>query len=199
LSVVALEPTPQLAAVARERLAPFDQVQVHVETFEAFADDEPYCAVVAASSFHWIDPTVRLPKTHDHLGDGGSLAVLAHLHPRPYTGFFRRAQEVYQRLVPEWGASTTDATTNDVMQQTTLDLQGGGLFEIVVREAWDWKQRLTRDDYLSLLGTFSDHRLLGTARLKALQDALGELIDREYGGAVMRPYRTLLTVARKCG
>jgi hypothetical protein len=56
--IVALELGAGLAALARRNLAGFPAVEVINVAFEAWPlPAEPFDAVVAATSFHWIDPS----------------------------------------------------------------------------------------------------------------------------------------------
>jgi trans-aconitate methyltransferase len=57
LRITALEPGPALAARARRDLAGYPVVEARFEDW----DGEPsaYGAVIAATSWHWVDPEVR--------------------------------------------------------------------------------------------------------------------------------------------
>jgi hypothetical protein len=48
-----------------------------------------------------------------------------------------------------------------------------------------------------LLATYSDHVALGPDRFAELARSIGEVIDTEFGGAMERPYRTQMLVARR--
>ena len=72
-----------------------------------------------------------------------------------------------------------------------------GRFDDVERRSHDWSHTYERETYLRLLSTYSDHRLLAEEQRKGLFLELGELIDSEYAGAVERPYRTELILARR--
>src|SRR5919108_4449878 len=59
--IVAVELGEGLAAVARRNLARFPEVQVVTAAFEDWPlPAEPFDVVLAATSFHWIDPAVRV-------------------------------------------------------------------------------------------------------------------------------------------
>jgi SAM-dependent methyltransferase len=70
--VLAVEPDTRMASVAQAKGIP-----VELATFE---DWEPagrrFDRVVFASSFHWVDPAVALPKIRVILDDGGRLALI---------------------------------------------------------------------------------------------------------------------------
>src|SRR6266436_1704987 len=59
LSVTAVEPGAGMAALARRRLAAFGSVEVENSTFEEWDDGgRRFDVVVAASAWHWVDPSV---------------------------------------------------------------------------------------------------------------------------------------------
>jgi SAM-dependent methyltransferase len=73
--VTAVEPGPALAQRLRERTAGAP-VDVVVDTFEhAPLPTDAFDLLVAATSFHWIDPAVGVAKAADVLRPGGWIAL----------------------------------------------------------------------------------------------------------------------------
>ncbi|WP_232789530.1 class I SAM-dependent methyltransferase [Streptomyces jeddahensis] len=67
-SVTAVEPGGGMAALARQRLATFRNVEVEMSTFEEWDDrGARFDVLVAASSWHWIDPSIGWQRAHDVL------------------------------------------------------------------------------------------------------------------------------------
>ena len=86
--VVAVEPGARLGALARDRLAGFGNVAVETARFEDWPDrGRRFDALVAASSWHWVDPAVGWQRAHQLLRRGGWLALLGNV-------VVRRAGEV---------------------------------------------------------------------------------------------------------
>src|SRR5262245_37754096 len=107
-AIICLEPDRALARLATRNLSAFPKVQVREETFEQCeVDAGTMDLVVAATSFHWVDPAVRCNKAALALRAGGVLAILKHEHPRPWAGFFERVQGVYRALAPELAQAGT--------------------------------------------------------------------------------------------
>ncbi len=74
--ILATDLSPDLITVARERLAPFPNVQFAVGAFEELPlPDAAYDLLFSAQAFHWIDLVVGLPKAHRVLTPGGTLAL----------------------------------------------------------------------------------------------------------------------------
>jgi SAM-dependent methyltransferase len=107
-SVVALEPGAALAALAAERLAGCDEVTV----VRGDPGDQRCDAVIAATSWRWVDPELRWRKAYDVLAPAGSLVLLGHLVVRE-----PGAPEVYAETAdlheahvsghPSWGHPPT--------------------------------------------------------------------------------------------
>src|SRR5207244_3312522 len=76
--VTAIELGADMASVASRKLADFADVEVIVSDFESWPlPAQPFDAVVSATAFHWIDPTVRVHKSAAALHAGGVLPSLA--------------------------------------------------------------------------------------------------------------------------
>jgi SAM-dependent methyltransferase len=77
LRVTALEPGPNLMALARQNLEGAGEVEFVNAQFEhAPLPRERFAAVFSASAFHWIDPKVGWQKAADVLVPGGTLALV---------------------------------------------------------------------------------------------------------------------------
>ena len=70
--ITALEPGPNLAALAAKNLALYPQVQIQTTTFEEWlAAENQYDLVLSATAFHWVSPEVRYAKSAQALTSGG--------------------------------------------------------------------------------------------------------------------------------
>lgn len=76
LQVVALEPGNHLAEVLRRKPWAAQGLQVIESTFEDFQFQEPFAAIFAANSFHWLDPQMSYRKAYAMLPPGGSLCLI---------------------------------------------------------------------------------------------------------------------------
>ncbi len=80
--IVAVEPSPEMAAIARATSAPRRKVVVVEATFEDFEfDGRGFDLLVSAQAWHWVRPAVRYPKAHRAVRGSGALAVFWS-HPR---------------------------------------------------------------------------------------------------------------------
>jgi SAM-dependent methyltransferase len=111
--LVAIEPGAALVELLSRRVAAFPDVTIVRSRFE---DWEPpntgFDAVVAASSWHWLDPMTRWQKAHDVLNPSGWLVLLGHIvvaDPGELEVFAETADlhEAYASGHPSWGHPPT--------------------------------------------------------------------------------------------
>jgi SAM-dependent methyltransferase len=77
LRVTAIEPGPQLAALARQRLRSSGQLEiVNVRLEDADLPHAYFRAVFSASAIHWVDPDVGWRRAADALVPEGTLALI---------------------------------------------------------------------------------------------------------------------------
>jgi SAM-dependent methyltransferase len=197
-SVVAVELSPELAAVARGKLREFPRVTVDVSAFETWTPPaEPFDLVLSATAFHWVDPATRAGKVADVLRPGGALAVVHTDHVAGGTErFFADVQEIYERFDPKTppGLRQTPATG---IPDDGVEFERSGRFEAARFGRYEWEQAYTTSEYLDLLMTYSGTRSLPRADRDGLLAGIGDLIDREHDGRISKRYLTRLTVVRR--
>ena len=182
--VVAVEPGPAL----RQRL-----VAAHpgVRVLEGRLEDvdlPPGCvdSAVAATSLHWVDLTVALPKLAAALRDEGLLAVWRTVFgdPRVETEFRRRMHAIV-------AARAEGIRVEDVLdpRPTVAELEAGGHFGHLGSWQWPWHVDLDPGRIRRLFETFSDWR---PDELDAV-----ELAAAESGPTVREHYVTILHILRR--
>lgn len=191
--LLCLEPGPRLAEVARRRLAADANAQVAVTTFENWpGESDGFDLVFAAQSFHWIDPAVRFSKSARALRPGGTLAVFAN-QPLPGPGLVdTRIQQAYAEHAPEIYSRWIGHNARDHF----LELFAGATEFLApqIRE-YSWRTDYGSAEYLDLLRTHSDHRLLPAERLSTLSNTISNAIDQK-GGRLVVDYSAVLCWAR---
>lgn len=198
--ITALEPSPEMAAVAVRNCAGLPQVSVVVAPFEEWDAPPGSCDLVfAAQSWHWIDPGVRYTKAANLLADEGTLALM--WHRTNWSGEALRAEldELYGRVDPELRARNPGFPGLDRPEDDgdlIEEISGTGLFGDVAESTFPRTDSFSADQFVNLLATQSDHRLLAPARREALFDEVRRLIQR-HGGRVEVPHATWLVLARR--
>jgi SAM-dependent methyltransferase len=74
LSVTAIEPSPEMAALAQAKLG--DRGSVFVGRFEAYSASGQVQLVTAFNAWHWVEPEVAVNRVAELLAPGGSIALV---------------------------------------------------------------------------------------------------------------------------
>lgn len=196
LAVLAIEPDPAMAAVARRVLAGNARVEILETDLEsARLDAGAFDLVAAAQALHWVAPGVRFDAPARLLRAGGWLAFFGNRPVPDGSPLRREIDEAYARFAPHMDARTP-GSARTVKAPLVEELAAHPAFEPEQRFGFPWSQELSRDDYLDLLRTQSDHRMLPAARLEELLSAIGEAIDRQ-GGRIPIQWNAVLSMARR--
>jgi SAM-dependent methyltransferase len=195
LAVTAVEPSSRMAELARRNTEDLPGVTVEEGSFEGWAlPKEPFRLVVSAQAWHWVRPEIGYPKARAALAPEGLLALLWN---RPLAGSGRASElsaeidEVYRREAPQLSAGLPGE--RDLDRRTEIEASGD--FVEVVREQISWAATYSSDEYLGLLQTQSDHRLLDPGSLERLLTGIAAVLSRQ-GGALQQSYVTELYLAR---
>jgi SAM-dependent methyltransferase len=191
LQVHALEPSAGMAEVLCRK-----GLDVEETTFEDWPLQEgAYRLVYAAQAWHWVGGEDRYEKVGRALAPGGIVALFWNRgrdHPEPFKG---DNDDVYRRLWPE-----ADCITNPFggWDRETLvgDFEACGLFEPMVEHVVTWATSYTADEWIRLLGTHSNHRMLPDDARTKLHAEVGAAIDA-HGGVLECVYDTLVFVSRR--
>lgn len=164
LAVTAVELGPELAAIARQRLAEFPTAEVVTCPFEDFPwRGASFDAVLAVSSLHWIDPESRYAKPHGLLRSGGAMAVAGCQWARPAD-----AERFWTDVQADYGAVDYAGRPPPPPEQISpwhFPPEARELFEEVASLLYPpFQVRYRAEDYLANLATQSSTHALGEAR-----------------------------------
>ncbi|MEV1021898.1 methyltransferase domain-containing protein [Streptomyces sp. NPDC050264] len=195
--IVAVELGRAMAAVARRRLAGHPDAEVVVAEFETWPlPPLPFDLVLAATSWHWIAPRVRVAKAAAALRPGGSLATVSTHHIKGGTEpFFAASQRCYEHFDPTTPPDITLRPASEIPQDEE-ELVTSGRFEPAVFRRYEWDATYTTQQYLDLLSTYSGHRDLAPVARAGLYESLAGLVDGRHGGRITKRHMTELRPAR---
>ncbi len=198
--LVGVEISPELAALARRKLARFHSASVVVAAFEDWPlPGERFDTVVAATAFHWIDPAVRVAKAADALRDGGALVTIDTQHVAGgTTEFFAEVQRCYERWDPSTPRGLGLPRSTDVAPSSE-ELDRSGRFGPAAFRRYEWEVTYSAEEYRDLLLTYSAHIALDRDAQTGLLACITDLIDARFGGRITKRYLTELRVARTRG
>jgi SAM-dependent methyltransferase len=199
LRVQAVEPDPAMAAVARRTCEGLD-VAVDVASFEDWpVHRAEYGLVFSAQAWHWVRADVRLERAHVALRPRGALAVFWNRPDWPDTPLRHAIDAVYEREAPTLAARTPGRSPQDERRRNgTEQLAASSLFDDLTQSEHLWSTSYTTDEYVELLNTQSDHRLLGPNQRQRLYGGIAAVIDAA-GGVMPVAYAADVYMARRVG
>jgi SAM-dependent methyltransferase len=204
-SVTAVEPGAGMAALARQRIATFRNVEVEKSTFEEWDDrGRRFDVLVAASAWHWVDPSVGWRRAHDVLCPGGWMALLGNVVVRRpgEPEVYAETADLHEQLSPgnpDWGHPPLE---DDV--RTTDDGWGlvdgpGSLFGPTLVRWYPTVQWFDADGFADLLRSTSPYRRLDRDVREPLLDAIADRIRTRMDDRASRRYLSVLRVGQRAG
>jgi SAM-dependent methyltransferase len=195
--LLAIEPAPAMADIARANVAEHAHVEVRTTTFEgAGLERNAFGLVAVTQSFHWLDPDTRVERIHDVLYAYGTAAIINNrqYNPDETRPFFERVQSVYLEHAPGLEHEGAFPGRDDEIEHV---LGGSPLFTDHEFAECPWEWTLSADDYIGLMSTHSPHAALDPDVRARLLDGIAALIDAEFGGSITEHYVATAQLARR--
>ena len=193
-----LEPSGNMAAIARDRLACFASASVHAASFEHWDSEESgFDLVYAAQSFHWLDKRRRLELISLRLKKHGTFAAFGNVADISRHSASRAIRVALQRWAPALAKCdpTRDAYSSPE-SPIYAELLASRMFGAVRFHTFEWRERYSSLSYQNLLNTYSEYRALPPSKLSGLLHDIGAAIDA-CGGFVDVAYQTGVFTALK--
>ena len=180
LTVTAVEPGCQLAARLRSANPEAAVIVERAEDVEL--PENGFDVAVAATSIHWMDLDVVLPKVHRALTRRGRFLVWRNVFgvPDVRTPFRERVA----RIVQDRGAPPSPGIDAENVAELSAELTRAALFSVDVVRTFRWSIELNDRQVFQLFSTFSDWSVEEAERAAAAV--------RELGGSVVEHYMTWL-------
>jgi SAM-dependent methyltransferase len=200
--ILAVELGEHLASVARDRLSGYGNVDVQVADFDSWTVPTlAFDVVVAATSFHWLDPGSRARRCHSALRPGGRLAVVDTrwgVRTGSEDPFRERSQACYVRWDPDPDPDAWHPSPDQV-PIVAPELESTGLFRRVEHSRYIVRRSYTREQFVALANTYSTVQSWSSESRKGFLSCIGQLIDEEFDGLVQRDDLYQLNVAFREG
>ncbi|MER5599236.1 methyltransferase domain-containing protein [Streptomyces sp. NPDC002265] len=203
--VTAVEPGAGMAALARRRIDAFGNVEVETSTFEEWDDrGRRFDVLVAASSWHWVDPSVGWQRAYDVLRPGGWTALLGNVvvrrpgEPEVYT----ETADLHERFSPGnpgWGHPPLEDDVRSTDEGWGPVEDPGELFGPTTVRWYPAVQWFDGEGFADHLRSTSLYRRLDRDVREPLLDAVAERIRTRMGDRAARRYLSVLRVARRAG
>jgi SAM-dependent methyltransferase len=203
--VTAIEPGAGMAALARQRLAAFGNVRVENSAFEGWDDGgRRFDVLVAASSWHWVDPSVGWRRAHEVLRPGGWLALLGNVVVRRpgEPEVYAQTADLHERFSPgdpAWGHPPLEDEVRSAGEGWGLVTGPGSLFGPAIVHWYPAVQWFDGDSFADLLRSTSIYRRLDSGVREPLLGAIAERIRTQMGDRASRRYLSVLRAGRRAG
>ena len=200
VSVLALEPSAEMAQVARRNCARYPGVSIRQVEFEQWQPEgERFPLLYSAQAWHWVAPEQRFVRARAALRDDGLLAP-----------FWTRVswekctlQEPLRAAYDRAGAEQTPSDAMDPRRPADTgwrdrwkrEVDGAAGFHRPETRVYRWAQDYQAVDYLALLSTHSAQLIRAAPAREALLRGVEKAIAA-HGGAIRIPYATELCLAR---
>ncbi|MET8046586.1 MULTISPECIES: class I SAM-dependent methyltransferase [unclassified Streptosporangium] len=194
--VVAVELGANLAERLRERFTGRPLTVIEADFEELSPADEEFDLAVAATSLHWLDLDVALPKIARTLRGGAWMAawwtVFRDADPERETPFRHALEGLFQRhSLGRGGGGKPGALDHEAWVK-----EFARSFDEIRVEDIRWSMRLGSKRLTGLFATFTEISDLPLNRRVALLKDIETLVDEGFGGDVVENYVTVLYLAR---
>ena len=201
--VTAVEPGAELAGVARRNLKASGNVEIETSAFEQWDDGgRRFDVLVAASSWHWVDPAAGWRKAHEVLRPGGWIALLGNVVVRrpDEPEVYAETADLHERYSPgnpDWGHPPLEDEALAEHEGWGAITGTGGLFGPPIARWYPAVQWLDGAGFADLLRSQSMYRKLDPGVREPLLDAIAERIRTRMGDRAARRYLSVLSVAQR--
>ena len=185
IALTCLEPDARMAAVLAAKCTPYSHVSVEVAPFETWIPTESYNLLIAAQSWHWVDPTRRWDLAYATVRGGGALALFWNRFALADPEAQSKLSEVDRRFgVHDLGPSTSTYPASGFSDEVDVDegwpafdLRADARFGHFVSRRYRRTLSFSVSTYLDLLTSLSAYRLLETGERERLFDEIRSLFE----------------------
>ncbi|MBD2097201.1 class I SAM-dependent methyltransferase [Trichocoleus sp. FACHB-591] len=197
-SMVCLEPSQAACQLTQQHCAAYPNIEVHNTSFEEWPlEAQEFHAVLAATSFHWIDPEIRHVKSAAALRDRGALILLWNTPPQPSHEISQVLEAVYRIHAPSLAVYEDHAFHAQNLNQIAQLVIDSGQFQHLVSEQLISEVTYSIDNYLMLLSTLSPYIALEPQQRDALFTDLQAVLEETCDGSLLTSYLSAFHIARK--
>jgi SAM-dependent methyltransferase len=203
--VTAIEPGAGMAALARQRLAAFRNVEVETSAFEEWDDGgRRFDVLVAASSWHWVDPSIGWRRAHDLLHSRGWMALLGNVVVRRpgEPEVYAQTADLHEQFSPGnpgWGHPPLEDEVRMTGEGWGSAEDPGSLFGPAIVRWYPAVQWFDGAGFADLLRSTSLYRRLDSNVREPLLDTIAERIRTQMGDRAARRYLSVLRAGQRAG
>ena len=150
--------------------------------------------MAAAQSWHWVDPVRGGHKAADALRPGGWLTLFWNRADLDECAWHDDLQPIYARITKTLTHDRVRHKIENTSKHSTEQLIRTERFGPSVVRHVRWSAMYSTAEYIALLTTYSDHRLLPDDQRTELHAAIAASLDAQ-GGVIEHPYFTDLVAS----
>ena len=121
VALTCLEPDPRMAARLEIECAPFPNVSIVVANFEQWVPPMKFDALIAAQSWHWVDPARRWDLAHHAVRTGGTIAIFWNKYVVADEGLRGELEQIDHRFNVDNYSSPNGVTTASHPDEIVLE------------------------------------------------------------------------------
>ena len=199
-AILCVEPGEQLIETAKKNLASYPNIRFINSRFEDWipetnAFDFDFDFVFSASAWHWIPKESGYPKVAQTLKSKKWFSVLWNRQVFMDSPIQQDINEVYEKYFPVKKQNTRESFENN-HKEVLEGLAASGYFDPIESEQSAWSTQMNGQEYLQLIGTYSDHILLSDEVRKVLYDGILQAFSK-HGDQIIKEYITVAYLAQK--
>ncbi len=200
--VTAVELGAGMAALAKARLSTFPNVEIETSSFEGWADrGRRFDVLVAASAWHWVDPSIGWRKAREVLRPRGWMALLGYVVVRRpgEPEVYAETADLHERFAhgdPGWAHPPLEDDVRATGAGWGPPNDPGGVFGPTIVRWYPTVQSFDGVGFADHLRSTSIYRALDHDVREPLLDAIAERIRTKLGDRATRRYLSVLRVGQ---
>jgi SAM-dependent methyltransferase len=197
--VLAIEPSSEMAALARANCAPWRGVEIVECEFEQWRRGERVHAVISAQAWHWIESDARYERAGEALHPGGILAAIWTFPDWQSCALRAALSHAYRTAAPALAADFPmhpDSEPTRLAGDWKTEIAAAPFFDSAEVQTHAWSLPYSAGQYIDLLQTHQDHILLENGPRSQLLRAVAAAIE-ENGGILTMPFVTHACLASR--
>ena len=182
LSVTAVEPSAEMAAVAKDKLG--EGVEILVGRFEDYSIQGPIQLVASFNAWHWVDPKIAVDRVAELSDPGGWLALV-------WTEVVLWGEEPFEKRLAElFGFPWVKRL--DHIEGSLQPIRDDARFDELQVLHHIFERSLDAESFVEVTKTYGGHRT------DEEYEAVARVIDDEFGGSIRKVEDAVLYITRRC-
>ncbi|MDR0605202.1 MAG: class I SAM-dependent methyltransferase [Bacteroidales bacterium] len=158
--LVLIEPGKEFYELLNNKFIDYKDITIENTTFEDYQNKIQFDAIFAATSFHWIDMSVKYKKSNEMLKDDGVLIIYWNNYIINNKLINNKIQNIYRQYENNRIKRKLDIykTQKIKIENRRKEIEHSEYFILLKHKIIKWRKKYTSDEYIKLLRTFPDNK-----------------------------------------